>query len=122
MKMHYFRAQNCQFVPNKYYLVQTIITFIYLLALFLLQNLKKSLKCIQSSWGCAIFGPNMVHLPETKVFLEKIINIIFIFLSVPSIEQNFKKILTADTELWECAIFGPKMAHLSEWELFQKTC
>ena len=48
MRMCYFWAQNCPFVLNKIYLVQTIIMFwkiintilIYLLAPFIVQNFK----------------------------------------------------------------------------------
>ena len=83
---------------NKIFLVQTIIiTFIYLLAFFIVQNLK-------------------------QFFLWKFINIIFIYLLAPFIVQNLKKILPADPELWGCIICGPKMAHLPRWELFQKFC
>ena len=47
--MCHFRAQNDPFVMNKIFLVQTIIiTFIYLLAFFIVQNLKKLLQRIQS--------------------------------------------------------------------------
>ena len=42
MRMCHFRVQNDPFVLNEIFLVQTIIiTFIYLLALFIAQNLKK---------------------------------------------------------------------------------
>ena len=41
MRMCHFRAQNGPFVMNKILLVQTIIiSLIYLLALFIVQNLK----------------------------------------------------------------------------------
>ena len=94
------------------FLVQTIIiTFIYLLALFIVQNLKKFLQQIQSYED----APFLLFL--------KIINIILIYLLAPFIVQNFKKILPADPELWGCTIFGPKMAHFPKWEFFfQKTC
>ena len=73
--MCHFRAQNGPFVLNKFFLVQTIIiTFIYLLAFFIVQNLKQN-------------------------FLWKFINIIFIYLLAPFIVQNLKKILLADPEL-----------------------
>ena len=54
------------------FLVQTIIiTFIYLLALFIGQNLKKKILAADPElWGCTIFGPKIVHLPQTKSFLE----------------------------------------------------
>ena len=62
--MCHFQAQNGQFVLDNFFLVQTIIiTFIYLLALFIVQNLKKFLQQIQL-WGCVIFGPRMVHLSQ----------------------------------------------------------
>ena len=98
MKVYHFRHQNGPFVLNKIFLVQTIIiTFIYLLAFFIVQNLK-------------------------QIFLWKFINIIFIYLLAPFIVQNLKKILLADPELWGSIICGPKMAHLPRWELFQKPC
>ena len=68
-------------------------------------------------WGCAIFGPKMVHLPQ-RIFFWKIINIILIYLLVPFIVQNLQKILTEDPELRGCTIFGPKMAHFFKWEFF----
>ena len=47
--MCHFQAQNGPFVLNKFFLVQTIIiTFINLLALFTVQNLKKLLQQIHS--------------------------------------------------------------------------
>ena len=67
----------------------------YLLAPFILQNFKKILRADPELWGCAIFGPKMVHLPQTN-FFWKIINIILIYLLAPFIVQNFKKILPLD--------------------------
>ena len=53
--------------------IQTsIITFIYLLALFIVQNLQKILTVDPKLWGCPIFGPKMVHLPQT-FFFEKLL-------------------------------------------------
>ena len=112
LRMCHFQAQNGPFAL-KLFLVQTIIiTFIYLLTLFTVQNLKKKLKkkfTDPELWGCAIFGPKMVHFPQKSFW--KIINIILIYLLAPFIALNFKKILRADPELWGCAIFGSKMAH-----------
>ena len=73
-----FPAQDGPFVMNKFFLVQIIIAFIYLLALFLLQNLKKILTADPELQGCTIFGPKMVHLPQFFIFFWKIINIILI--------------------------------------------
>ena len=64
MRMCHFQAQNGPFVMNKIFLVQTIIiTFIYLLALFIGQNLKKILTVYPELCGSTTFGPEMVHLP-----------------------------------------------------------
>ena len=120
---HHFRDQNGSFVLNKNVLVQTIvITFIYLSALFIVQNFKKILTADPELWWCAIFGPKMVHLPQAFFFFEKIITIILIYLLAPFILQNLKKNLPADPELWGCAVFWPKMAHFPKWQFFQKTC
>ena len=105
---------------NNFFLVQTIIiTFIYLLALFIVQHFKKFLQQIQSFEDAPFLGPKRSIFPK---FFWKIIKIILIYLLAPFIVQNFKKILPADPELWGCAIFGPKMAHFPKWEFFQKTC
>ena len=114
-----FWAQNNPFILNKFFLVQTIImTFIYLSNLFIVQNFKKILTADLELWGCAIFGTEMVHLPQTVFFWGKIINTILIYLFTPSIVPNFKKILMADLELWGCTIFGTKLADLPKWEFF----
>ena len=111
MTMCHFRAQNCPFVLNKKFLVQTIIiTFIYLLALFIVQNLKKFLQEIQSYEDLPFLGPKWSICPK-QISFGKIINIILIYLLAPFIVQNFKKILPADAELWKSAICGPKMVH-----------
>ena len=69
MRMCHFWAQSGPFLLNKIFLVQTIIiTFIYLLALFIVQNFQKTLRANPESWGCAIFGPKMAHLPKKEFF------------------------------------------------------
>ena len=102
------------------YLITCHVTFIYLLTLFIVQNLKKILTVDPVFWRCSIFGPNMDHLSQTNFFWKIII--ILIYLLASFIVQNLKKLLLADPELWGCAIFGPKMSHLPKWEFFQKTC
>ena len=70
------------------FLVQIIITtFIYLLALFIVQNLQKIITVDPKLWGCPTFGSKMVHLPH---FFWKII-IIFIYypLSLCKISKKF---------------------------------
>ena len=50
----------------------------------------------------------MVHFPQTRLFLEKLL-IIFIFFFNPF---HFAKFLGANPELWGSAIFGLKMAYV----------
>ena len=70
MRMCHFWAQNDPFDLNKNFLVQTIIiTFNYLLALFIVQNLKKFLQQIQSYEDVPFLG-QMVHLLSQKSFSE----------------------------------------------------
>ena len=88
-------------------LVQTIgTTFIYLLAIFIVQNLKKFLQRIQNYGDAPYLGPKWSICPK-QIFFWKIITIIFIYLLALFIVQNFKKILPADPEFWGCAIYGP---------------
>ena len=91
MRMCHFRTQNDPFVLNKFFLVQTIIiTFIYLLALFIVQNLKKFLKRIQGYKDAPFLGPKWSICPK-QFFFWKIINIILIYLLAPFTVQNLKK-------------------------------
>ena len=46
--MCHFRAQIGSFVLNKIFIITIIITFIYLMALFIVQSLKKFFQRIQS--------------------------------------------------------------------------
>ena len=68
MKVYHFRDQNGPFVLNKIFLVQTIIiTFIYLLAFFIVQNLKKFFQEIQSYENAQFLGPK-AHFPKWDFF------------------------------------------------------
>ena len=85
MRMCHFRAQNGPFVLNKIFLVQTIIiTFIYLLTLFIVQNLKKFLQWIQSCEDAPFLGPKWSICPKQN-FLSENIDIILICLLAPFI-------------------------------------
>ena len=115
--MCHFRTQNTPICPEQIFLVQTlIITFIYILLLFIGQNLKKILTADPELCGCTLFGPKIVPLPQR--FFRKIINITLIYLLAPFIVQNLKKIFQR-IQLWGCAIFGPKMAHFPKWDFFR---
>ena len=76
----YAKAWNSPFVLNKIFLVQTIIiTFIYLLALFIVQNLKKFLQQIQSYKDAPFLGQQWPFVMN-KFFLVQTIIITFIYL------------------------------------------
>ena len=63
--VRHFRDQNDPFVLNKNFLVQTIvITFIYLLALFIVQNLKKFLQQIQNHDNALFLDPKWSISPN----------------------------------------------------------
>ena len=65
-------------------LVKTIFTiFIFLLVLFIVQNLKKFLQQIQNFDNALFFGPKMVH--SSQIFFGKIITIILVYLLAPFI-------------------------------------
>ena len=67
--MCHFQSQNGTFVLKIFFLVQTIIiTFIYLLALFIVPNLQQILMADLKLWGCSIFGSKMIHLFQTIFF------------------------------------------------------
>ena len=118
MRMCHFQAQNGPFVLKNFFLVKTIIiTFIYLLALFIVQNLKKILTVDPEFEAARFLDPKWSICPK-QYFLE--INIILIYLLVPFIVQNLKKCLSADPELWGCAIFGPEMAYFPKWDFFSE--
>ena len=109
-RMHHFWAQNGPFARKNTIIWKIInITFIYLLALFIVQNFfKKFLLRILSYEDASFLGPKWFISPKEKLDFKTIINIIFIYLLAPFILPNFKKLLRANPELWGCAIFEQK--------------
>ena len=88
MRMCHFRDQNIPICPDQTFLVQSIIiTFIYLLALFVGQISKKIITVDPELWGCAILGPEIVQLPQT-IFFWRIINVTLFYLLALFIVQN----------------------------------
>ena len=113
-----FSGPKWPICSEEIFLVQTIITFIYLLAHFIVQNFKKFLQPIQNYYDAPFLDPKWSICRKYIYF--QIITIILIYLLAPFILHNLKKILPADPELWRCAIFGPKMAHFPKWEFFSE--
>ena len=67
-----FWMQNEPFVLSKIFLVQASITFIYLSALFIVQNLKEFLHQIQSYEGVPFLGPKW-SISLNDNFLENLL-------------------------------------------------
>ena len=100
MRMCHFRAQNGPFVMNKIFLVQTIIiTFIYLLALFIVQNLKKFLQRIQSYEDAQFLGPKWPISPNEN-FFRKPVNEPCFFHSCLSTCQKSKSDINLLVKYW----------------------
>ena len=99
-----------------HYLITCNVIFIYLMTLFMVQNLKIIFTADKELWQCASFGPNMDHLPQTNIFWKIII--ILVYLLALSIVQNLEKLLPVDPELWGSAILQPKMTHFPKWKFF----
>ena len=89
MRMCHFRAQNGPFVLNKIFLVQTIIiTFIYLLALFIVQNLKKFFLWIQSYEDVQFLGPKWPISPNENFFRKPVNEPCFFHSSISTCQKS----------------------------------
>ena len=70
--MHHFWPPNGSFAPKFFFWKKIInIIFIYLLASFILQNLKKILKANPDLWGCSTFGSKIPQFVLNKFFWHK---------------------------------------------------
>ena len=75
LRMCHFWAKNGPFVLNKFFLVQTIIiTFIYLLALFIVQNFKKFLQQIKSYDDVLFLSPKWSICPKQRFYGKLLIS------------------------------------------------
>ena len=111
--MYHFRAQNGPFVLNIIFSVKNIITFIYRLDFFNMQNLKTLLRGSRVMTMCHSWAKNGPFAPNN--FFK---NLIIPFSS--TYRPFCYKILPADPELRECTISGPKMAPFPQMRIFSK--
>ena len=120
--MCHFWVQNGPLVKNKIFLVQTItISFIYLLALFIVQNLEKLLQRIQNYEVCHFCPQNGPFF--APIFFWKVINIILIYLLAPFIGQNLKKNSPSGSRVMKMCNFWLQNGPLPQMRIFfQKTC
>ena len=119
MRMCHFRAQNGLFVMNKIFLVQTIIiTFIYLLALFIVQNFKKFLQWIQSYEDAPFLGPKWSICPN--FFCGKLLKS-FLSTYLPiSLGKILKKLFQLIQSYMEVRFLGPKWPISPNENFFRK--
>ena len=118
--MCHFWVQNDPFVLNKIFLVQTIIiTFIYLLALFIVQNLKNFLQRIQSYEDVPFWAQNGSFAPNKKFFGKLLIAFSSTFqpLSLCKIlKQFFQRIQSYE----DAQFLGPKWRISQNKKFFRK--
>ena len=69
------------------------ITLFYLLAQFIVQNLKKILPTDPELWGCAIFGPKMSHFPKREFLSENLLMSLVSFIHAYLQAKNQSQIL-----------------------------
>ena len=104
--------------PEQSFLVKTIvITFIYLLALFIVQNLKKKLQRIQNYDDAPFLSPKWSICPLKK-FFSKIITIIPIYLLAPFIALNFLQ--NSSTRCDNMQFMRPKLSISPSKNFFRK--
>ena len=95
-----FRPKMAHLSWTKFFLVQTIIiTFIYLLALFIVQNLKKFFQRIQSYEDAQFLGPKWPISPN-KNFFRKPVNEPCFFHSCLSTCQKSKSDINLLVKYW----------------------
>ena len=118
MRMCHFRAQNCPFVLNKIFLVQIIITFIYLLALFIVQNFKKILQQIQSYEDVPFLGPNWSICPN--LFFGKLLISLSSTYQPLSLCKILKKFFQRIQSYEDVQFLGPKWPISPNENFFRK--
>ena len=122
MRMCHFRAQNGPFVMNKFFLVQTImITFIYLLALFIVQNLKKFLLWIRSYEDAPFLGPKW-SICSKQFFFGKLLKSFSCTYYHLSLGKTLKKFIKWIQSYEDVQFLGPKWPVSPDENFFQKNC
>ena len=118
--MCHFRAQNGPFALNKTFLVQTIIiTFIYLLALFIVQNLKKFLQQIQSYEDAPFLGPKWSICPK-QIFFGKLLISFSSTYQPLSLGKILKKFFQRIQSYEDAQFLGPKWPISPNKNFFRK--
>ena len=121
MRCTIFAPKMVQLPQTNFFLKKIInIIFVYLLALSIVQNLKKILTADPDLWGCLIFGPKIAHLPKWEFFSENLLislaPFIQAYLPVKNKSQRFiysrlknTEISLAENHFWLELGFSPGM-------------
>ena len=118
MRMCHFGVQNDPFVMNKLFLVQTIvITFIYLLALFIVQTWKEFLWWIQSYKDAPFLGPKW-SICHKQFFFWKTIKTILIYLLATFILEKFLKYSSIGSRIMSMCNFWAENDPFSQQRIF----
>ena len=112
--MCHFRDKMAQLSWTNFLVQTIIITFIYLLALFIMQNLQKILTADPKLWGCP--RPKIVHLPQT-IFLENYQYDFHLTIS-PSHCAKFQKNPSSRSRVMRMRNFWAS----AQMRIFQKAC
>ena len=116
MRMSHFRAQNGPFVLNK--ILQTIIiACIYLLALFIKQNLKKFFQWIQSYEDAQFLGPKWPISTNENFSENLLVSFIHTYLRAKNQSQilNFHFIWIPDKINFAIFLKSPKTMFLGHF-------
>ena len=71
MRMCHFWGQNSPICPEQiFFCTNHYYNFHLPIGPFIVQNLKKKITVNPELQGCTIFGPEMIHLPQTNFFYE----------------------------------------------------
>ena len=111
-----WKGQN---VPNEIFSRKTTNKiFMYLLAVFILQNLKKIFTANPELWGSAIFVPKMAHLSWTKFFWYKPLSLLSSTYWPLALFKIQKKFLQRIQSYENASFLGPKwcICHKFFWE------
>ena len=114
-----FLGPKWPFVMNKFFLQTIIITFIYLSALFIVQNSKKSLKRIQSYVDVPFWAQNG---PLALIFFGKLLISLSSTHQPLSLYKIFKKFFQWIQSYEDVQVLGPKWPISPNDNFFQKTC
>ena len=116
--MCHFRVQNGPFAFNNFFLVQTIVvSLIYLLVLFIVQNFKKFLQQIQRYDDASFLCPKWTICPKQCFFGKLLLSLSSTYQPL-SLCKFEKKVRPAYPEFSGCAIFRPKTATFPQMRIF----